>query len=67
MTNREKNLPLYVILVGLVLMVIGYAIIFISRANTNDTPVTNQELKQMEHEIKRLENLSKTGYSIKGE
>ena len=65
MIDREKKLPIYVLLVGACLLTLGYGLMHLSHRNNNH--VSEQELEQLKVEIERLDNLSKKGYKNTGE
>lgn len=74
MTHRIKGLPFYVLFVGAFIFSVGYNVVLYNRIqqmipkeNPSVYQPTEQELKQLEAEIARLENLSKKGYKNTGE
>ena len=74
MTQRVQGLPIFVLLVGSLAFSIGYNVVLYNQIRQmvpKEMPSiyqpTEQELRQLEAEILRLENLSKKGYKNTGE
>jgi hypothetical protein len=69
MTHRSPYLPVITFLVGLLCLSVGFNILFLNKinklykiVNTISQPVSDQELKELMEEVKRLSNAK---YDIK--
>jgi len=67
MTNRVRRLSVFVLLFGAFIFCTAYCVVLYQKHNNFTYQTTDQELNQIQNEIKRLEKQSQKGYENKGE